>query len=54
MPTAALACVARETLRLSDIVQKMLHDTLEAFRSNNPAWCVKSAPKKRPLTAFTS
>ncbi len=36
MPVAALAGVARETLRLSDIVQKMLQDTLEALRSNNP------------------
>jgi len=35
-PPAALACVARETLRVCDIVQKMLHDTLEAFRVNNP------------------
>ena len=35
-PPAALACVARETLRISDIVQRMLTDTLEAFRSNNP------------------
>lgn len=36
MPPAALACVARETLRICDIVQKMLHDTLETFRVNNP------------------
>lgn len=35
-PPAALACVARETLRICDIVQRMLEDTLEAFRSNNP------------------
>ncbi len=35
-PPAALACVARETLRICDIVQKMLQDTLEALRSNNP------------------
>lgn len=35
-PTLALACVARETLRLSDIVQKMMQETLEALRSNNP------------------
>jgi phosphate:Na+ symporter len=35
-PTIALACVARETLRLSDFVQKMLLDTLEALRINNP------------------
>jgi len=35
-PAIALACVARETLRLSDMVQKMLHDTLETLRINNP------------------
>ncbi len=35
-PAAALAGVSRETLRLSDIIQKMLQDTLEALRSNNP------------------
>lgn len=35
-PPAALACVARETLRVCDVVQRMLKDTLEAFRSNNP------------------
>lgn len=35
-PPAALACVARETLRVCDIVQKMLHDTMETFRVNNP------------------
>lgn len=34
-PPAALACAARETLRISDIIQRMLRDTLEAFRSNN-------------------
>lgn len=34
-PPAALACVARETLRVSDIVLRMLRDTLEAFRTNN-------------------
>jgi len=34
-PAVALACVARETLRLSDFVQKMLLDTLEALRINN-------------------
>lgn len=34
-PPAALACVARETLRVSDIVQRMMRDTLEAFRTNN-------------------
>ena len=34
-PPAALACVSRETLRICDIVQKMLQDTLEVLRSNN-------------------
>jgi phosphate:Na+ symporter len=34
-PAAALACVARETLRVSDIVQNMMRDTLEALRANN-------------------
>jgi phosphate:Na+ symporter len=35
-PPAALACVARETMRISDIVQKMMRLTLDAFRTNNP------------------
>jgi len=34
-PPAALACVARETLRISDIIQRMLRDTLEALKKNN-------------------
>lgn len=34
-PPAALACVARETLRISDIIQRMMRDTLEALRTNN-------------------
>ncbi len=34
-PPAALACAARETLRVCDIVQRMLKDTLEVFRVNN-------------------
>lgn len=34
-PAAALACVARETLRVSDIIQDMMRDTLEALRTNN-------------------
>ena len=34
-PPAALACVARETLRICDIIQRMMQDTLEAFRNNN-------------------
>lgn len=35
-PPAALACVARETMRISDVVQKMMRLTLEVFRTNNP------------------
>lgn len=35
-PAAALACVSRETLRICDVVKKMLEETLEAFRVNNP------------------
>jgi phosphate:Na+ symporter len=35
-PPAALACAARETLRISDLIQRILQDTLEALRSNNP------------------
>src|SRR5690606_16482042 len=35
-PPAALACVARETLRISDVIQNMMRMTLEAFRTNNP------------------
>lgn len=35
-PPAALACVERETLRVCDLVQRMLKDTLETFRTNNP------------------
>ncbi|MDE1152910.1 MAG: Na/Pi cotransporter family protein [Micavibrio sp.] len=34
-PPAALACVARETLRVSDVIQRMMRDTLEALRTNN-------------------
>jgi len=34
-PPVALACAARETLRVSDIIQKMLRDTLEALRKND-------------------
>lgn len=34
-PPAALALVSRETLRISDIIQRMLADTLEALRTNN-------------------
>lgn len=40
-PPAALACVARETLRVSDIVQRMMRDTLEVLRTNN-AYLVQS------------
>ncbi len=34
-PSAALVCVARETLRVSDIIQRMMRDTLEVLRTNN-------------------
>jgi phosphate:Na+ symporter len=34
-PPAALACVSRETMRISDLIQKMMRLTLEAFRTNN-------------------
>lgn len=34
-PPAALSCAARETLRISDLIQRMLGDTLDAFRGNN-------------------
>lgn len=40
-PPAALACVARETLRVSDVVQRMMRDTLEVLRTNN-AYLVQS------------
>jgi phosphate:Na+ symporter len=35
-PPAALACVSRETMRIADVIQKMMRLTLESFRSNNP------------------
>lgn len=35
-PPAALASAERETLRISDTVARMLTDTLEVFRSDNP------------------
>jgi phosphate:Na+ symporter len=35
-PAAALASAERETLRMSDTVAKMLTDTLEVFRTDNP------------------
>jgi phosphate:Na+ symporter len=35
-PPAALACVSRETMRVSDIVLKMMRLTLDALRTNNP------------------
>lgn len=35
IPAAALACVARETLRVSDMIQRMMRDTIEALRTNN-------------------
>ena len=34
-PAAALACAARETLRVCDIVQTMFRDTLKALHGNN-------------------
>lgn len=34
-PPAALACVSRETMRVADIIQKMMRLTLECFRVNN-------------------
>lgn len=34
-PPAALALVARETLRISDVIQRMLADTLETLRAGN-------------------
>jgi phosphate:Na+ symporter len=46
-PPAALACVARETLRICDIIQKMLHDTLEAFRTNNQRLVQEISAKER-------
>lgn len=35
MPSVALASAARETLRMGDIIQKMLEDTLQVFRTND-------------------
>lgn len=46
-PPAALACAARETLRISDIVEKMMHGTLEAFRTNNPRLVQEIRDKER-------
>lgn len=34
-PPVALAAVTRETLRMAEIVEQMLHDTIEAFRSDD-------------------
>lgn len=34
-PPAALACAARETLRVSDNIQRMLRDSMEAFKQND-------------------
>ena len=34
-PPVALAGAARETLRISDVIQKMLRQSLDAFRTNN-------------------
>lgn len=35
IPSVALASAARETLRMGDIIQKMLEDTLKVFKSND-------------------
>lgn len=35
IPSVALASAARETLRMGDIIQKMLEDTLQVFKSND-------------------
>ncbi|MEM7650718.1 MAG: Na/Pi cotransporter family protein [Pseudomonadota bacterium] len=34
-PVVALACSARETLRMADMVQEMLEDTIDAFKEND-------------------
>lgn len=34
-PPAALSCAMRETLRMSDYIQRMLRDTLESFKTHN-------------------
>lgn len=36
-PTIALASAARETLRMADMVERMLEDTMRVFKSNNQA-----------------
>lgn len=35
MPSVALASAARETLRMGDIIQQMLEDTLKVFKTND-------------------
>jgi len=35
MPSVALAAASRETLRMGDIIQKMLEDTLKVFKTND-------------------
>lgn len=35
MPTIALASAARETLRMADMVERMLEDTMRVFKTNN-------------------
>lgn len=35
MPSVALSSAARETLRMGDIIQKMLEDTLKVFKTND-------------------
>ena len=36
-PPVALACATRETMRMADIVETMLRDTIEVFRNNDNA-----------------
>ncbi|GLS34973.1 sodium:phosphate symporter [Mesorhizobium tianshanense] len=42
-PTVALACAARETLRIGDKVKAMLQNNLEALRRNNTKLCADIA-----------
>lgn len=35
MPTIALASAARETLRMADLAERMLEDTIKVFKTNN-------------------
>lgn len=40
-PSIALAAATRETLRMADLVQKMLEDTIQVFRTNNEKLLIK-------------